>query len=120
MLQISAMCTDIMREGLRADETRDDVSWWIEKQKEIEFAFGVLEGMGLANRVTAPGENEVSIWSPSRMMKRIYGSERNHRRYRRARDEQLRTILAGRLTAAHPNKPRLRAVPGAIDDEPIS
>ena len=109
-----------MRAGLRPDELKDDVSWWIEKQKEIEFAFGVLEGMGLANRVAGPAENEVLGWSPSNVMKRIYRNERSYHRYRRARDVQLKNALAGRQSTEQPNESRLRVVSDDIASAPIS
>jgi hypothetical protein len=62
-------------------------------QKEIEFAFGVLSGLGIAN-ASGKDEDGAVLWQPSRSMKRLHRYSRLHYRYRHARDERLQASLA--------------------------
>jgi hypothetical protein len=78
-----------MRMGLHGKNYQPDAEWWIEHQKEIEFAFGVLAGLGLAGRIGQRQDGTV-LWTPSRTMKRLH----RHYRYREARDNHLQANLA--------------------------
>src|SRR5713101_6090915 len=93
MLQISGIWLDVMRMGLEANNHQDDAEWWIERQKEIEFAFGVLAGLGLANR-NSRAEDGTAVWSPSRSMKRLHRFSWRYYGYRQSRDEHLQASLA--------------------------
>jgi hypothetical protein len=56
---ISAIWIDIMRAGSNED-TLDDKQWWEQHNKEINFAFRVLSGLGLAKSTVLPQvENEL-------------------------------------------------------------
>jgi len=92
MLQISGIWADVMRMGVQPHVNQDDAEWWIEHQKEIKFAFGVLAGLGLANQGETLEDGTIA-WSPSRLMKRIH-REWQFYRYRHARDERLQAIVA--------------------------
>jgi hypothetical protein len=93
MLQISGIWADVMRMGLQGDNDKPDNQWWIEHQKEIEFAFGVLAGLGLAHE-SGTAEDGTVVWTPSRTMKRLHRYSRFYYGYREARDKHLQANLA--------------------------
>ena len=93
MLQISGIWIDVIRIAFDDDNHQSDAEWWLAHQKEIEFAFGVLSGLGLAN-VSGKDEDGTVLWQPSRSMKRLHRYSRLHYRYRHARDERLHASLA--------------------------
>jgi hypothetical protein len=93
MLEISGIWTDVMRTGPQGDNHQSDAEWWLAHQKEIEFAFGVLSGLGLANPSGKADDGTVS-WKPSRSMKRLHRYSRLHYDYRHARDKHLQANLA--------------------------
>jgi hypothetical protein len=102
---ISATWIDIMRAGSNED-TLDDKQWWEQHNKEINFAFRVLSGLGLAKSTVLPqDENELESavqefgadegglesfrWDvvPSRELISLY--QKAVRRYLRERDIRL-------------------------------
>ena len=93
MLQISGIWIDVMRMAFGDDNHQSDAEWWLAHQKEIEFAFGVLSGLGLAN-ASRKDEDGAVLWQSSRSMKRLHRYSRLHYRYRHARDERLQAGLA--------------------------
>jgi hypothetical protein len=90
MLQISGIWADVMRMGLQGKNYQPDAEWWLEHEKEIEFAFGVLAGLGLAKR-NGPVKDGTVVWTPSRTMKRLHSHL--HYGYRHARDKHLQANL---------------------------
>jgi hypothetical protein len=95
MLLISGIWADVMRMGVQEDNGRDDAEMWISHQKEIEFVFGVLAGLGLARRGSTADNGSV-VWLPSNRMKQIHRFSRLHYDYRRVRDEHLQNVVARR------------------------
>jgi hypothetical protein len=102
---ISSIWIDIMRTGSNED-TLDDKQWWERHNKEINFAFRVLSGLGLAKSTVLPqDENELEnpvqefgadegglesfTWDvvPSRELISLY--QKAVRRYLRERDIRL-------------------------------
>jgi hypothetical protein len=89
---ISAIWLDIMRMGQSLEELDvDDVEWWRQHNKEINFAFRILAGLGLAESVVLSqdekelekqnqelgdeGPLETFTWTvtPSKDLMRLYG-----------------------------------------------
>jgi hypothetical protein len=91
--QISGMWADVMRMGLEADNNQSEAEWWLERQKEIAFAFKVLAGLGLAYQRCQRKDGKVS-WVSSNAMKRLHRQGWQHNRYRSARDKHLQKDLA--------------------------
>ena len=91
MFQVSGIWADVMRPGIRGENTQHDTDWWIAYQKEIEFAFGVLSGLKLAIEVTSTDDGVV-VYDPSFKMNNLY--KKNRESYRQARDEHLKTVIS--------------------------
>ena len=82
-----------MRLGLPDEELgKHDIEWWLDHQKEIEFAFKVLAGLNLATW-HEPNENGVHDIVPSNALKRLLRHSKSHYTCRRARDKHLRVAL---------------------------
>jgi hypothetical protein len=109
---ISGIWLDIMRTGRSLEEVDvDDVEWWRQHNKEINFAFRILAGLGLAESVVLSqaekelekqkhelgddGPLETFTWTvtPSKDLMRLYG--RAISRYLRERDKRLSRKLWG-------------------------
>jgi hypothetical protein len=57
---ISAIWLDIMRMCQSLDEADvDDVEWWRQHNKEINFAFRILAGLGLAKSTVLQDDKEL-------------------------------------------------------------
>jgi hypothetical protein len=93
LLQISGLWADVMRKGLEADNNQDDAQWWLERQKEIAFAFKVLAGLGLAYQRGPTKDGKIS-WVSLNSMTRLHRYGWQHYRYRSARDKHLQKDLA--------------------------
>ena len=92
-IQISGLWADVMRKGLETDNNQNDAEWWLERQKEIAFAFKVLAGLGLAYQRGPTKDGKIS-WVPLNSMKRLHRYGWGHYRYRSARDKHLQKDLA--------------------------
>jgi hypothetical protein len=117
IFKISAIWADVMRSGLlRSESDKEDADWWIEHKSEINFAFRVLAGLGLAKshylsddedikeeildeleEREDPNEVCVSPVRPSKTLKRLYRGAA--RRYRRERDKHLSSSFLRCFTA---------------------
>jgi len=105
---ISGIWLDIMRMGQSSEEDNiDDVKWWSQHKKEINFSFRILAGLGLAESIVlsedenemekltqeaeAGGEGplELCTWevTPSKALMRLYRKAIS--RYLRERDKRL-------------------------------
>jgi hypothetical protein len=91
--QISGVWADVMRKGLEADNNQNDAEWWLERQKEITFAFRVLAGLGLAYQRGPTKDGKIS-WVPLNPMNRLHRYGWQYYRYRSARDKHLQKDLA--------------------------
>jgi hypothetical protein len=115
---ISPIWVDVMRIGLPIDESaQHDAEWWIEHQSEVNFAFKVLGGLGLAEcavfsddkKVKAEAEKELDeaksegdeglIWNvrPTDALMRLYREAEP--RYRREREALLKCSFIRCFTA---------------------
>lgn len=115
---ISPIWVDVKRIGLPIDESgQHDAEWWIEHQSEINFAFKVLAGLGLAEckvfsndeKVRAEAEEELDeakregdeslIWNvtPTDALMRLYREAEP--RYRREREALLNCSFIKCFTA---------------------
>jgi len=101
---ISGIWLDVMRMGQFSEEEDvvDDVKWWKQHKKEINFAFRILAGLGLAESSVLSGDDwergrgkqELEALeegdaitmgvTPSKALMRLYGKAIS-----RARDERL-------------------------------
>ena len=94
MFTIYGILVDVMRLGVGPDEeAKQDVQFWIDHQREIEFSLRVLSGLNLAVW-REPNENGVQDISPSNALKRLHRNSRCHYTYRHSRDRHLRAALA--------------------------
>jgi hypothetical protein len=82
-----------MRIAFQGEDHQSDAEWWLAHQKEIEFALGVLSGLGLANR-SGKDKNGSVLWKPSRRMRYLHRYSSLHYGCRRARDKHLQASLA--------------------------
>jgi len=93
MFVLYGIWTDVMRLGLAPEEeTKPDVEWWIDHQKEIEFTLTVLKGLN-STTCQEPGEGRVRDISPSNALKRLVRYSLSHYLCRHARDNHLRAAL---------------------------
>jgi hypothetical protein len=93
LIQISGIWADVMRMGIETDNNENDAGWWLEHQKEIDFALKVLSGLGLANQGGQTKDGKV-VWNASNPMKRLHRHGWQFYRYRKARDKRLQADLA--------------------------
>ena len=94
MFTIYGILVDVMRLGVGPDEeAKQDVQFWIDHQREIEFSLRVLSGLNLAVW-REPNEDGVQDISPSNALKRLHRNSRCHYTYRHSRDRHLRAALA--------------------------
>jgi hypothetical protein len=103
---ISAIWLDVMRMGQPLEEVDvDDVEWWRQHNKEINFAFKILVGLGLAESVVFSEDEkaekekqeleddgeclELYTWpvTPSKDLMRLYSKAIS--KYLRERDNRL-------------------------------
>jgi hypothetical protein len=97
MFVIYGMWADVMRLGLLPEEAiKEDVEWWQEHQKEIDFTFKVLAGLNLATW-REPDEDGVQNIAPSNALKKLLRYKRPHYIGRSARDKHLQALFAESL-----------------------
>jgi hypothetical protein len=65
--------------------------WWLEHQKEIEFAFKVLAGLGLVE-FAGTTEDDTVAWVPLAGIGRLYRAQQSY--YFAVREEQLKENVA--------------------------
>jgi hypothetical protein len=105
MFVIYGMWVDVMRLGLLPEEgIKEDVDWWQDHQKEIEFTFKVLAGLNLATWRESD-EDGVQNIAPSNSLKKLLRySSRPHCICRRARDKHLQALFARSLEKSAKSK----------------
>jgi hypothetical protein len=88
---------DVMRLAMSDEDLgKQDIEFWLDHQKEIEFAFKVLAGLNLATW-HEPNENGVQDIAPSNALKRLLRYSTSHYTCRRVRDKHLRAALANAI-----------------------
>jgi hypothetical protein len=86
--QIAEIWIDVMHRDVPERTEECLTEWWLQHQKEIRFAFEVLEGLGLVRRIGS--EDEMIIWGPSREMEHLHRkSRRYYRRYHHRESSDL-------------------------------
>jgi len=111
MIEISAMWLDVMRHGdVPFDELTDQQApkWWLEHERQLDFAFNVLWGAGLADVLYRGDEDDqtLEICRPTKLFNRLKLFTREERERQRRRDANLRAQLLNEIRCNEQRKPQ--------------